>query len=191
MVACFVRITVATLMALALAGVSAFQWTPFEFGPGDQHYTIEIRAGEAPVTTLDVTMLHRDDGFHVSTVLRFEQDGVAQDDLATAMFGGQALGMFGLGPMLVFGPSAMMLPMLLGEEEVRVREEPLRVMGFGSLHMEREEVVAGHTCVVMRLELDVGDDVFEFAVAEGLPLPCFSRYGSGADQVEMRLLRAD
>ena len=186
-----VRVSIVTLTTLALTSAFAFQWAPFEFGPGDQRYTIEIRTGDAPVTTLEVTMLDRDDGFHVSTVMRFEQKGVRQADLGNAMFGGQALGMFGLGPMLVFGPSYMMLPMLLGNEEVRVREEPLRVMGFGSLFMEREEVVAGHTCVVMRLELDGGDDSFEFAVAEGLPVPCFSRYGSGRDQVEMRLISAD
>jgi hypothetical protein len=56
-----------------------------------------------------------------------------------------------------------------------------------TMYMEREEVVAGHTCVVIRMELEGGDEL-EFAVAENLPVPCFSRYGSGSDAIEARLI---
>ena len=59
--------------------------------------------------------------------------------------------------------------------------------GFGAIDMEREEEVAGRICVVIRMELD-GSDALEFAVAEGLPIPCFSLDGSGADAVEARLV---
>jgi hypothetical protein len=95
--------------------------------------------------------------------------------------------MFGFGSMMLFGPSFFILPMLLGEQDIAVQEAPIPVMGMGTLYMDREEVVAGQTCVVIRMELEGGDEL-EFAVAEGLPLPCFSRYGSGSGAIEARLV---
>ncbi len=82
------------------------------------------------------------DGFDVTTNMTFEQRGVQSGDLQEAIFSGGFTGMFAMGPMMMFGPASMMLPMMLGDEEIRVRSEPIRVMGFGSMHMEREVEIA-------------------------------------------------
>jgi hypothetical protein len=31
----------------------------------------------------------------------------------------------------------------------------------------------------------------EFALAEGLPIPCYSKYSTGSDAVEVRLIKAE
>jgi hypothetical protein len=181
-----------TVLLVASSWGAAFQWEPFDFPPGDQAYTFEIVLGDGSVTTVDVTMTAVGDGYDVATTMTTSLRGVRQGDLTNALFGAGAMGMFGFGPMLLFGPSSMMLPMLLGSDDIAVRDEPSTMPGFGSLSLEREEIVAGHRCVVMRLVLDnAPDDSIEFAVAEGVPIPCFSRYGSGGDAIEMRLLRAE
>lgn len=51
--------------------------------------------------------------------------------------------------------------------------------------------MAGYECVVIRLEMPQQDGDFEFALAEDLPFPCFSRYGSGEGAFQMRLLSAE
>jgi hypothetical protein len=180
------RALVATLACIAVGSAQAFQWAPLEFPAGDQGYTVEITSADG-VSRIDVEMLDRDGTFDVTTTMTFEQTGVTADDLGGAMFGGGGLAMFGFGPMMFFGPSFFILPMLLGQEEIAVRDTPIVVAGFGTIYMEREEVVAGRTCVVIRMEFD-GSDTLEFAIAENLPIPCFSRYGSGADAVEARLV---
>ena len=174
------------VLAVALGGAQAFQWMPFEFPPGDQGYTMEI-VTEDGVSQIDIDILERDGSYDVTTTMTFEQTSVPLGGLGDAVFGGAGFAMFGFGPMMLFGPSFFLLPMMLGQEEIKVQETPIRVMGMGTMYMEREEVVAGHTCVVIRLEMD-GDDALEFAVAENLPFPCFSRYGSGSDLMEVRLV---
>ena len=179
--------TLAILVLAALLGaVHAFQWEPFDFPPGDQGYTIEITSSEG-VLLLDVEIVEQEGSFDVRTVMTFDQAGVGAGDLGAAMFGGAGMAMFGFGPMMLFGPGFFLLPLVLGQEEIAVREDPIDVMGMGTMVMEREEEVAGHVCVVIRLELASGD-ALEFAIAEDLPVPCFSRYGSGANVVEARLL---
>lgn len=173
-------------LAVALGGAHAFQWTPFEFPPGDQGYTMEIVTGEG-ISVVDIDIVEAGDAYEVTTTMTLVQSGVDQDELSDAMFGGSGLAMFGFGPMMLFGPSFFLLPMLLGEEDISVQDTPIRVMGMGMMYMDREEVVAGHTCVVIRMELEGGDEL-EFAVAENLPVPCFSRYGSGSDAIEARLI---
>lgn len=183
-------------LALATAGsVQAFQWTPFAFPAGDQHYVLEVRQGEgadAPVGTIDLRVADRGGAFDATTTLTFEQTGLSADDLSSAAFGGSMAGLMMMGPMLAYGPAFFLLPMMLGEEDVRVRAEPLRLVGLGSLFMEREEEVAGRACVVVRYVPD-GDPSGEmtFALAENLPFPCFSVYGTGSDRIEVRLLQAD
>jgi hypothetical protein len=182
---------VATTFALVLLGAAqAFTWEPFVFPEGDQSYTLEVvEADDIPSSTIRIEIVDVGDGYDVTTTTTLQQTGVSQDDLQGAAFGGGAFGMFAMGPMMMFGPSFMMLPMMLGEEEIRVREEPIRVMGAGSLYMEEEVEVAGQRCVVLRFEPDQeGGGGFEFAVAEGVPFPCYSRYGTGDDVVEIRLL---
>jgi hypothetical protein len=180
------RTFVAILACIVVGSAQAFQWTALEFPSGDQGYTVQITSADG-VSVIDVDMVDRGGTFDVTTAMTFVQKGVARDDLSGAMFGGAGLAMFGFGPMMFFGPSFFILPMLLGQEEIAVRDTPITVTGFGTIYMEREEVVAGRTCVVIRMELD-GSDTMEFAVAEGLPIPCFSRYGSGSDAVEARLV---
>lgn len=177
---------VVVLLTVALGGAQAFQWTPLEFPPGDQGYTMEIVTDEG-VSRIDIDIVDDDGSYDVTTTMTLDQVGIAQDDLDGAVFGGSGMAMFGLGPMMLFGPSFFVLPMVLGEEDIAVTDTPIRVMGMGTMHMDREEVVAGRTCVVIRMELEGGDEL-EFAVAEGLPLPCFSRYGSGSDAIEVRLI---
>jgi hypothetical protein len=192
------RIAVRSLLVLALAvagSASAFRWAPFEFPAGDQRYVLEIRQGEgdaAMVGTVDLTIVDRGGVFDATTTIAFAQTGLSPEDLSSAAFGGAMANVVVLGPALAYGPAFFLLPMMLGEEEVRVRPEPIRLVGIGSLHMEREEVVAGRTCVVVRYEPD-GDPsgAMTFALADGLPFPCFSMYGSGDGRVEVRLLRAD
>ncbi len=173
-------------LVIALGVAHAFQWTPLEFPPGDQGYTMEITTDEG-VSRVDIDFVERDGTYDVTTTMTFDQTGVELDDLDDAMFGGGGAAMFGFGSMMLFGPSFFILPMLLGEQDIAVQEAPIPVMGMGTLYMDREEVVAGQTCVVIRMELEGGDEL-EFAVAEGLPLPCFSRYGSGSGAIEARLV---
>ncbi len=180
------RMFMALVVAVALGGAQAFQWMPFEFPPGDQGYTMEI-VTEDGVSQIDIDIVDRGGSYDVTTTMTFEQAGVPLDGLSDAMFGGAGLTMFGFGPMMLFGPSFFLLPMMLGQEEIQVQDTPIRVMGMGTMYMDREEVVAGHVCVVIRMELE-GDDALEFAVAENLPIPCFSRYGSGDDAMEARLI---
>lgn len=177
-----------TILAIAalLSAAQAFQWEPFDFPPGDQGYTIEITSADG-VLVLDVDIVERDGAFDVRSTMTFDQVGVRSGDLGTAMFGGGGMAMMGFGPMMLFGPSFFLLPMVLGQEEIAVRDEPIDVMGMGTMRMEREETIAGKVCVVISLELGSGDEL-EFAIAEDLPIPCYSRYGSGTNAVEARLL---
>jgi hypothetical protein len=179
------RITALLLLALALHGVAAaFSWTPFAFPPGDQGYTLEI-ATDGGVTRIDLDVRDRGGRYDVTTTTTTEAIGVHPEAISDAMFGGGA--MLGFGPMMLFGPAFFMLPMLLGQEDIRVMAAPMRILGIGTLHMDREEKVAGRTCVVIRLALDAGETV-EFAVADGVPIPCFARWGTGRDAIEARLI---
>lgn len=180
------RKLVVACLIVALGSAHAFRWTPFEFPPGDQGYTLEIVTDEGS-TQVEIDIVDLGGSYDVTTNVTLVQAGVAHGDLGGAVFGGSGLAMFAFGPMMLFGPSFFLMPMLLGQEEIRVQETPIRMMGMGTMYMEREEVVAGHVCVVIRMELDGGDEL-EFAVAENLPFPCYSRYGSGSDAIEARLI---
>jgi hypothetical protein len=170
---------------ITLGMAQAFSWTPLEFPAGDQGYTLEITSADG-VSRVDIDIVESGGVHEVTTRMTLVQGGVDQSDLADAMFGGSGLAMFAFGPMMLFGPTFFLMPMLLGQEDIAVRDAPIEMMGVGRMYMDREEVVAGRTCVVLRAELEGGDEM-EFAVAEGVPLPCFSRYGSGSDAIEARL----
>jgi hypothetical protein len=187
------------LVAVAFLGLVsfsfAFKWTFDQWPTGNQSYTFEVRSGEgdaAQVATIDVVMTDTGGQYDVTTTMTVNQKGVAQSDLSGAAFGGSAIGMFAFGPMLFYGPAFMMLPMMIGEEEIEVRSEPISMMGMGKIYMDRSEQIAGFECVVLRLEMeDESSDPMEFAVAEGLPIPCYSKYGTGSDTVEIRLVKAE
>lgn len=75
--------------------------------------------------------------------------------------------------------------------DVAVRDEPVELLGgIVRVHFEREEQVAGLTCVVVRVEW-TGFGEYTLAVAEGVPFPCFSDYGEGDGRVRTRILEAD
>jgi hypothetical protein len=188
------RFALVLALSLALPAAWAFQWEPFAFPEGDQHYTLEVRSvggGEAaPASVIDIVIRDTGGSYTVETTMTFVQEGVSSDDLANAAFGGSMLGTFMFGPMMLFGPTFMMLPLMLGQEDIRVRPEPMLVMGMGRLTMDRSETVAGRECVVLTFTPNDGEP-FEFALAEGLPFPCYSRYDSGDGMMEIRLVRAD
>jgi hypothetical protein len=176
---------VVSLFAVVGMG-QAFSWAPFEFPPGDQGYTMEVVSGEG-VARFDLDLVDRGGAFDVTTIMTVVQSGVAPGSMSEAMFGGSGMSMFAFGPLMLFGTSYFLMPLLLGQEDIAVRDAPIEMKGVGRMYLEREEVVAGRTCVVLRVELEGGDGM-EFAVAEGVPLPCFTRYGSGSEAVEVRLI---
>lgn len=187
------------VMALVVGQAAAFQWEPFAFPTGDQRYVLEVRTvaegSDDQVSTITITITEGAEGYNVDTAFAFSQEGVSQDELSNVMFGGSLLGTFAFGPMMMFGPSFMMLPMMLMGEEIRVRAEPVVVMGMGRLHMDRTTQAAGRECVLLRFETgsaaEPSEDVMEFALAEDLPFPCYARYGSAGSYTEIRVLEAD
>jgi hypothetical protein len=186
-------ITVA-LTALLSTGLAqeGFTWSPDQFPEGDQTYVLQVtNAGNAEGMTLRIEVVQGDAGYDVTTTIVSNQTGLTQDDLGGAAFGGSMMGGLALGPMLFYGPMFMMLPLMLGQEEIRVRTEPMVVMGMGRLIMDSTVEIAGHTCVEIRFEAnDDPDATLEFALADGVPFPCYTRFGSGDDAVEMLLIEA-
>jgi hypothetical protein len=136
---------------------------------------------------MEIDITDQGDSFDVLKTMAVRQD-VSKDEMDFMNMGGFTSGLNMMGPAMMFGPMFMCLPMMLEGQDIRVRSEPLVILGMGEMHMERTEMVAGHECVVIRFEPAGGDDTFEFALAENVPFPCFSRYGSGYDLMEMRLI---
>jgi hypothetical protein len=148
-------------------------------------------AGDLEGMTVSIDIVQTDAGYDVTTTIVSSQSDVAQGNLSGAAFGGSMLGGLALGPMMFYGPMFMMLPMMLGQEEIRVRTEPMVVMGMGRLVMDSTVEMAGHTCVVVRFEPNENPEgTLEFALAEGVPFPCYTRFGSGDAVVEMQLIES-
>ncbi|MEJ2356622.1 MAG: hypothetical protein P8Y13_00895 [Deinococcales bacterium] len=191
------RTTVRLMAALALLAAGsafAFKWSPDNFPTGSHSYTWEMTVDSADgpqSATITVDITQKGDSYDTATTLKTTQTGVAHDDLSSAVLGGSMMGALAFGPMMVFyGPAFMMLPMLLGQEDIHVRSEPVRVAGMGSIYMDKSETIAGHECVVMRLEMDDGSAPVEMALAEDLPFPCYSQYGDEGDRTTIRLVEA-
>ncbi len=191
------RIPIRILAAVALLATGsalAFQWNPDNFPSGSHSYTWEmtIDQGDGPQTaSITIDIAQKGDSYDTTTTTKVTQTGISKDDLSSAAMGGSMLGALALGPMMVFyGPSFMMLPMLLGKEDIHVRKEPVRVAGMGSIYMDKSETIAGHQCVVLRLEMDDGSPPIEMALAPDLPFPCYSKYGDQGDQTTIRLTNA-
>ncbi|MCA9839021.1 MAG: hypothetical protein KC422_19045 [Trueperaceae bacterium] len=183
----------AVLVFLFSSQSFAFTWQFDQWPEGDHTYTLEIHQGESDqVVTLTIDLKDTGGTYDVSTTMVINQTEVAPAELSTAAYGGEALGMFMFGPMIFYGPAFMMLPMMLGDEDIHVRSEPMRVMGMGSISMDHAETIAGYECVVLSFTTDdEPDNVMEFALAENLPFPCYSKYGSGSDAIEIRLVSAE
>lgn len=170
----------------------AFQWEAFEFEERPQAYTIQILDAEGEVVlTTDIDVVAAGDGFEVTTVQTTRRSVPAGEDIGDAVLGGGA-GLFGFGGAMFLGPAFMILPLVLADEEVAVRSEPIELPGFGMVYMDSTSEVAGTTCVDVRIELLAGEQApIEVGLAEGLPYPCYSRYGEGEDAVEIRLTRIE
>jgi len=184
----------AAVALLATGSALAFQWNPDAFPTGNHSYSWEmtVDSGDGPQSaTITLDISQKGDSYDTATTMKVTQTGVSHDDLSTAALGGSMLGALALGPMMVFyGPAFMMLPMLLGQEDIHVRSEPVRVAGVGSVFMDKSETIAGHECVVLRLEMDDGSAPIEMALAEDLPFPCSSQYGDEGDRTTIRLIDA-
>lgn len=183
-----------TSLFITLSSYSlAFEWNFDQWPEGDQAYTLELRQGDSDqLVTMNIVVKDEGDSYDVMTTMTVNQSGIPRGDLGSAAYGGNALGMFALGPMAFYGPAFMILPMMLGQEDIRVRNEPMRVMGIGSITMDRSESIAGYECVIVSFTPDDSpDEVMEFALAENLPFPCYSKYGSGSDTIEIRLISAE
>lgn len=188
------RVTV-VIAFLVASWSSAFTWDPSAFPAGNQRYTFEItvEGSDGPsVSTLDYEVIQAGDTYDTVSTLTVRSSGVTQDELSDAMFGGDALGTLAFGPMLAFyGPAIFMLPMMLGAEDIHVRSEPVRVAGMGSLVMDHSENYAGLECVVIEFVPDDGSTSMVFALAEGLPFPCYSSYGDEGSRTIVRLIHAE
>lgn len=191
------RRTIRTLIAVALLAAGsalAFKWNPDAFPTGNHSYSWEmtVDGGDGPHTaTIAVDITQKGDTYDTATTMTVTQTGVSHDDLSSAAMGGSMVGALALGPMMVFyGPAFMMLPMLLGQEDIHVRSDPIRVAGMGTITMDKSEKVAGHDCVVLTLKMDDGSSPMEMALAEDLPFPCYSKYGDPGDQTVIQLTKA-
>lgn len=185
----FTSVLVITTVLLT-ASAAAFEWSAQSFPDGDQRYVLEFRMDssyEQGTSTMEIDIKDLGGRFDVRTSVSVREE-VPKDEMDIMGLGGLSDGFTLLGPAMMFGPMFMFLPMMLEGQDIRVRSEPLVLLGFGEMHMERTERVAGHECVVIRFVPTDSDDVFEFALAEGVPFPCFSRYGSEGDITEMRLI---
>lgn len=185
--------TVLLLVALLLVGTAfAFEWEPLEFEARDQAYTVEMRdaAGEL-LLTLDIDIVQNGETFDVTTVQTVHNGGVEASDLDEAALGVGG-GMLGFGAAVFFGPAFMLLPLVLVDQEIAVRDEPIEVAGYGTVTMNSSSEVAGTTCVDVRLQpMNEGMPVVELGIAEGVPFPCYSRYGEGDDVTDLRLTRIE
>ena len=186
--------TATLVMLLCLGLAHAFTRDPTTFPEGDQSYTFEITTEDGSstsVTVLVFAVTQNGDTYDTTTTMTFRAEGIEHDALADQMLGGAGIGGFIFGPMMTFyGPAAFLLPMMLGSEEIRVRSEPMRVVGMGSIYMDSTETYAGRECVVLRFEPDDGGEQMVFALTEGLPFPCFSSYGDEGSRTILKLIEA-
>jgi hypothetical protein len=177
----------ATAGILAFSVAHAFSWMPFEFPDGNQGYTLEFTmAGET--TTMDIDIVERNGSYEVTTTTKSTGKARYKEEISDILLGGGGgFGMMGFGALAMFGPAFMFMPMLMNDQDVRVRSEPIVVLGLGSIYMEREETIAGKRCVVIRMQL-ANTETIELAVAENVPVPCYSKYGTGGESMEVRLV---
>lgn len=187
---------ISTLLLCTIAALGtqsfAFKWSMEAFPRGDQAYTLELSyPDDASMQTvrMEIEMIDTGDGFNVSSTIHAAQEDISYDDAMGAALGGSSLGMFAFGPMFMFGSAGFMIPMMLGDEDIHVSDESMRVMGMGRVSMPRSIDVDGHECVVIQLDMDDSEETIEFAIAENVPFPCYSSFGEGEERVELRLVR--
>jgi hypothetical protein len=186
------RHMIAWLTLLLSAGtVLAFEWSPEIIRPGDQRYLVEVRKGEGDagaVFHVEIVLTDLGGSFDAAVTLQIVRTGVAPAEVGNLPF---YLGFDASFALMAASPNMIFAAQVGVAGDVTVRDEPVELMfGMGRVHYEREELVAGLTCVVVRVEL-TGDSEHTLAVAEGVPFPCFSDYGEGDGRVRTRILEAD
>ncbi len=182
-----------TLIGMLVGGsAAAFTLDMTAFPPGSHFYAFEITSdslGEGTVMRVEYDVRQNGDAYDITTTTRITNSGLQQGEVMDALGGGGALAMFMFGPSILFyGPAVFVLPLVLADQDVAVRQDPITVEGFGTLHMDRSERVAGLECVVLRYEPEDDTEPMEIALAEGLPFPCYSIYGEDDDRTTMRLV---
>ncbi len=192
----YVFMSVIVLVVALVGWAGAFSWEFFEFPSGNQHYLFEIvidEDGDVNRSLIDFVVNQNGDLYDATTSITFEQRGVTHDELGDAVFGGSSIGLMMFGPaMLFYGPGMFLLPIMLANEDIAVRADPIVSEGIGTIHMDHSETIAGHECVVISFVPEDEDAVMlEFALAEALPFPCFSVYHDGDSHTTLRLLQAD
>ena len=188
-------VRILTAVALLAAGTAfAFKWNPDAFPTGSHSYTWEMTVDgengpQSATITVDITQKGK--SYDTATTMKMTQTGVAHDGLSDAVLGGSMMTALAFGPLMMFyGPAFMMFPLLLGNKDIHVRSEPISVAGMGTITMDKSETVAGHECVVLRLQTDDESAPVEMALAEDLPFPCYSQYGDEGDRTTIRLIEA-
>ncbi|HEX7021324.1 MAG TPA: hypothetical protein VF171_00605 [Trueperaceae bacterium] len=189
------KLALCTLVLLA-GSAWAFKWEPNVIPPGNHSYTLQLisTAEDAAneVATITIAITQNGDSYQVDTTYALNQKDIPEDSLQDALYGGAMLGMMAFGPMLMYGGGFTFLPMMIGEEDIHVRQEPMILMGMGKIYMDKAIMAAGRQCVVLRFEPSDGSDPMEFALAENTPFPCYSRYSNGdGSYTEIRLIQAD
>lgn len=187
----FRRLVVLALVALPTAAGLAFEWSAEIVRSGDQRYLIEVVQGDgddARTHRVEIVLVDRGGAFDVGVTVTVARAGVAPAEVGRSPFDASTELM---AAMSASAANAVFASYAGIAGEVVVRDEPVALVGgIGRVHYEREEQVAGLTCVVVRVEL-AGYGEYLLAVAEGVPFPCFSAYGEGPNLVRTRILEAD
>lgn len=186
------RQLLACLIALPFVGAAlAFGWSPEIARPGDQRYLIEVRQGEADDATVhhvEIVLTDVGGAFDVAVSVRLLRAALAPSDVGRVLLD---LGPAAMSVLSAASANLVFVGYATVQSDVAVRDEPVELAGgIGRVHYEREEQVAGLTCVVVRAEL-TGYGEYILALAEGVPFPCFSDYGEGGGRVTTRILEAD
>lgn len=180
---------------LFTASALAFNWQPNQVPEGNHSYTLQMTSTAEDqknlVTTVKIDITKQGDAYNVQTTYNIEQKNVSQDDLSDALYGGGALGLSALGPMLLYDPTFMMLPELLGNEDIHVRKDPVIIAGLGKIYMDKTIEAAGLKCVLLRFAPGDGSPPIKFAVADKVPFPCYSKYtDDDGSYTEIKLIEA-
>lgn len=187
----FRRLVVLALVVLATGPGLAFEWSTEIVRPGDQRYLIEVVQGDgdgARVHRVEIVLVDRGGAFDVGVTVSVTRPGITPADVGTSPFDAS---MELTSALSAIAANAVFASYAGIAGEVAVRDEPVELVGgMGRVRYEREEQVAGLTCVVVRVEL-TGYGEHLLAVAEGVPFPCFSAYGEGPNLVRTRILEAD
>lgn len=185
---CYRHIITWVTLLLSAGTVLAFEWSPEIIRPGDQRYLVEVRQGDAAAFHVEIVLTDLGGSFDVAVTLPIVRTGLSPAEVGSLLF---YLGAEANVALMAAAPNLMYASYVGIAGDVAVRDERVELLGgIVRVHFEREEQVAGLTCVVVRVEW-TGFGEYTLAVAEGVPFPCFSDYGEGDGRVRTRILEAD